>query len=80
MNNFAGMVASSRRTFASKVMGGNTNNKADSAGRRLGIKKWGHNAEIFRNDILVRQRGTKWNPGFNVHMGTDHTIHASVEG
>jgi len=41
-------------SFATKIMGGNTNNKADSDGRRLGLKKWGHNAEIFENDILVR--------------------------
>ena len=77
MNSFAFMVG--KRNFATKIMGGNTNNKKDSAGRRLGIKKWGHNAEIFRNDILLRQRGTKWNPGINTHMGLDHTIHASVE-
>ena len=40
--------------FATKIMGGSTNNKADSAGRRLGLKKWGHSAEIFEGDILVR--------------------------
>ena len=40
--------------FATKMMGGSTNNKKDSAGRRLGVKKWGHSAEIFENDILVR--------------------------
>jgi ribosomal protein L27 len=40
--------------FATKIMGGSTNNKADSAGRRLGVKKWGHTAEVFENDILAR--------------------------
>ena len=40
--------------FAPKIMGGHTNNKADSDGRRLGIKKWGHNAEIFEGDIIAR--------------------------
>ena len=40
--------------FATKIMGGSTSNKKDSAGRRLGIKKWGHNAEVFENDILAR--------------------------
>ena len=40
--------------FASKIMGGSTSNKKDSAGRRLGIKKWGHTAVIFENDILAR--------------------------
>ena len=41
-------------SFATKIMGGNTSNKADSAGRRLGLKKWGHNDEIFAGDILIR--------------------------
>jgi hypothetical protein len=40
--------------FATKIMGGSTSNKADSAGRRLGIKKWGHTSEVFENDILAR--------------------------
>ena len=66
-------------SFATKIMGGNTNNKADSAGRRLGIKKWGHNAEIFEGDIIARQRGHKWQPGMHVHSGKDHTLHASLE-
>jgi large subunit ribosomal protein L27 len=65
--------------FATKIMGGNTNNKADSAGRRLGIKKWGHNDEVFPGDILVRQRGYKWQPGTHVYGTRDHTLHSSVE-
>ena len=65
--------------FATKMMGGSTNNKADSAGRRLGIKKWGHSAEIYENQILARQRGFKWHPGFHVRAGKDHTLHAKVE-
>ena len=65
--------------FASKLMGGNTNNKKDSAGRRLGIKKWGHNTEVYEHDILMRQRGTKWMPGYHTHMGKDFTIHSKVE-
>ena len=66
--------------FATKVMGGSTNNKKDSAGRRLGIKKWGHTTEIFEGDILARQRGHKWKPGMNVRSGRDHTLHSKVEG
>ena len=66
--------------FATKVMGGSTSNKKDSAGRRLGLKKWGHTTEIFENDILARQRGHKWKPGKNVHSGRDHTLHSKVEG
>ena len=67
------------RNFASKMMAGSTNNKRDSAGRRLGIKKWG-NSEVRPGDIIAKQRGYKWHPGNHVHGGKDHTIHASVEG
>jgi len=68
-----------QRNFASKIMAGSTNNKKDSAGRRLGIKRWGK-AEVRKGDIIAKQRGYKWHPGNNVHSGNDHTIHASVEG
>jgi len=67
-------------SFATKIMGGSTNNKRDSAGRRLGIKKWGHNAEIFPNDIVLKQRGHKWHPGMHMRSGKDHTLHSKVEG
>ena len=60
-------------------MGGSVKNKKDSAGRRLGIKKWGR-AEVLKGDIIARQRGFKWHPGHNVHSGIDHTMHASIEG
>ena len=66
--------------FATKMMAGSTRNKKDSAGRRLGLKKWGHNAEIFKGDILYRQRGHKVAPGWNVYSGKDHTLHSTVEG
>jgi large subunit ribosomal protein L27 len=69
----------SQMGFATKVMGGSTNNKKDSAGRRLGIKKWGHGVEIFEGDILARQRGFKWQYGKNVAAGKDHTLHSKVE-
>merc|ERR1712086_198620 len=68
-----------QRGFASKVMGGNTTNKKDSAGRRLGIKKWG-NSEVRKGDIIAKQRGLRWHPGNLVHVSKDHSIHASVEG
>ncbi|CDW78883.1 50s ribosomal protein l27 [Stylonychia lemnae] len=67
------------RSFATKMMAGSTNNKKDSAGRRLGIKKFG-GAEVLENEIIARQRGFKWHPGDNTHSGKDHTVHASVEG
>ena len=60
-------------------MAGSTNNKKDSAGRRLGIKRFGQ-AEVRRGEILLRQRGFKWHPGNNVYWGKDHTFHAAMEG
>jgi large subunit ribosomal protein L27 len=65
--------------MAHKKAGGSSRNGRDSAGRRLGIKKYGGEAVIPGN-IILRQRGTKWHPGNNVGMGKDHTIFAKVEG
>ncbi|MFC6654939.1 50S ribosomal protein L27 [Roseibium salinum] len=59
--------------------GGSSRNGRDSAGRRLGIKKYGGEAVIPGN-IIARQRGTQWHPGTGVGMGKDHTIFATVEG
>lgn len=67
------------RSFASKAAGTVTKNKKDSAGKRLGIKIFG-GQEIKYNKILVRQRGFKWHPGYNVFVGRDHTLHSAVEG
>ena len=65
--------------MAHKKAGGSSRNGRDSAGRRLGIKKYGGEIVIPGN-IIVRQRGTKFHPGDNVRMGKDHTIFAIVEG
>ncbi|WP_424933575.1 50S ribosomal protein L27 [Amaricoccus macauensis] len=65
--------------MAHKKAGGSSRNGRDSAGRRLGIKKFGGEAVIPGN-ILARQRGTKWWPGTGVGMGRDHTIFAVEEG
>ncbi len=65
--------------MAHKKAGGSSNNGRDSAGRRLGVKKYGGEAVIPGN-IIVRQRGTKFHPGSNVGMGKDHTIYAKTEG
>lgn len=65
--------------MAHKKAGGSSRNGRDSAGRRLGIKKFGGEAVIPGN-IICRQRGTKWHPGNNVGMGKDHTIFATAEG
>ena len=65
--------------MAHKKAGGSSRNGRDSAGRRLGVKKFGGEAVIPGN-ILIRQRGTKWWPGQNVGMGKDHTIFAVIDG
>ena len=65
--------------MAHKKAGGSSRNGRDSAGRRLGVKKYGGEAVIPGN-IIVRQRGTKWWPGTGVGMGRDHTIFATEEG
>ena len=65
--------------MAHKKAGGSSRNGRDSAGRRLGVKKFGGELVIPGN-IIIRQRGTKVNPGANVGMGTDHTLFALVEG
>ena len=65
--------------MAHKKAGGSSRNGRDSAGRRLGIKKFGGESVIPGN-IIVRQRGTKWHPGQNVGIGKDHTIFALIDG
>ena len=65
--------------MAHKKAGGSSRNGRDTAGRRLGVKKFGGEAVIPGN-IIIRQRGTKVKPGDNVGLGKDHTIFALVEG
>lgn len=65
--------------MAHKKAGGSSRNGRDSAGRRLGVKKFGGESVIPGN-ILVRQRGTKFWPGAGVGLGRDHTIFAVTEG
>ena len=64
--------------MAHKKAGGSTRNGRDSAGRRLGVKKFGGESVIPGN-IIIRQRGTKYHPGDNVSIGKDHTIFATTE-
>lgn len=65
--------------MAHKKGQGSTQNNRDSAGRRLGIKKYG--SEFVRaGNIIVRQRGTKVHAGDNVGVGRDHTIFALIDG
>ncbi len=65
--------------MATKKAGGSSRNGRDSAGRRLGVKKYGGEF-VEAGNIIVRQRGTKWHPGKNVGIGKDHTIFAKIEG
>ena len=65
--------------MAHKKAGGSSRNGRDSAGRRLGVKRFGGEIVIPGN-IIVRQRGTKFHPGQNVGMGKDHTLFALSEG
>ena len=65
--------------MAHKKAGGSSRNGRDSAGRRLGVKKFG-SENVVAGNIIVRQRGTKFYPGTNVGMGKDHTLFALVEG
>jgi large subunit ribosomal protein L27 len=65
--------------MAHKKAGGSSRNGRDSAGRRLGVKKFG-GEQVLAGNILVRQRGTKYHPGDNVDMGRDHTLFSKVDG
>ena len=65
--------------MAHKKAGGSSRNGRDSAGRRLGVKKFGSEA-VLAGNIIVRQRGTKFYPGSNVGMGKDHTLFALEAG
>ena len=65
--------------MAHKKAGGSSRNGRDSAGRRLGVKKFG-GQEVVGGNIIVRQRGTKIYAGRNVGIGKDHTLFALTEG
>ncbi len=65
--------------MASKKAAGSTRNGRDSAGRRLGVKRFGGET-VKPGTIIVRQRGTKFHVGNNVKMGRDFTIYAVVDG
>jgi large subunit ribosomal protein L27 len=65
--------------MAHKKAGGSSRNGRDSAGRRLGVKKFG-GQEVIGGNIIIRQRGTKVYPGVNVGIGKDHTLFATADG
>ncbi|MDX2495522.1 MAG: 50S ribosomal protein L27 [Desulfuromusa sp.] len=65
--------------MAHKKAAGSTRNGRDSAGQRLGIKRYG-GQEVSAGSILVRQRGTTFHPGNNVGCGKDYTLFALIDG
>ena len=65
--------------MAHKKAGGSSRNGRDSAGRRLGVKRFG-GERVSAGMIIVRQRGTKFHAGRNVGMGVDHTLFATEAG
>jgi large subunit ribosomal protein L27 len=65
--------------MAHKKAAGSSKNGRDSAGKRLGVKRFG-GQEVTAGSILVRQRGTTFHPGNNVGCGKDYTLFALVDG
>ena len=65
--------------MAHKKAAGSSRNGRDSAGKRLGVKRFGGQL-VTAGSILVRQRGTTFHPGNNVGCGKDYTLFALVEG
>ena len=65
--------------MAHKKAGGSSRNGRDSAGRRLGVKKFG-GEQVIGGNIIIRQRGTRVYPGANVGIGKDHTLFSLVVG
>ena len=65
--------------MATKKAGGSSRNGRDSAGRRLGVKKFG-GENVIAGNIIIRQRGTKFHPGDNFGICKDHTIFATING
>ncbi len=65
--------------MAHKKGGGSSHNGRDSAGQRLGVKRYG-GEKVIPGNIIIRQHGTKFHPGENVGLGKDYTIFATAEG
>lgn len=73
------MLQMNLQLFAHKKGMGSTKNGRDSESKRLGAKK-GDGQIVIAGNILVRQRGTKINPGTNVGIGSDDTLYSRVDG
>lgn len=65
--------------MAHKKAGGSSRNGRDSKSKRLGVKRFGGEV-VQAGNIIVRQRGTQFHPGYNVGCGKDHTLFAKADG
>ncbi len=65
--------------MSTKKGSGSSRNGRDSAGRRLGVKRFG-GQYVLAGTILVRQRGTKYKVADNVGLGRDHTVYSLIDG
>ncbi|AEH44761.1 ribosomal protein L27 [Thermodesulfatator indicus DSM 15286] len=65
--------------MAHKKAGGSSKNGRDSHSKRLGVKRYGGQF-VKAGNIIIRQRGTKIHPGYNVGLGKDYTIFAKIDG
>jgi large subunit ribosomal protein L27 len=65
--------------MAHKKGGGSTRNGRDSAGQRLGVKKYA-GEQVLSGNIIVRQHGTRIKPGENIGVGKDYTLFATANG
>jgi large subunit ribosomal protein L27 len=65
--------------MAHKKSGGASRNGRDSESKRLGVKRFDGQV-VKAGEVIVRQRGTKVHPGFNVGLGRDYTIFAKIHG
>ena len=65
--------------MAHKKAGGSSRNGRDSAGQRLGVKRYSGQS-VQAGSILIRQHGTRIHPGENVGMGRDYTLYARIDG
>jgi large subunit ribosomal protein L27 len=74
-----GLLHSLEVAMAHKKAGGSSRNGRDSAGQRLGVKRYSGQL-VQAGNILVRQKGTRIFPGENVGMGKDFTLFSKIEG
>ena len=65
--------------MAHKKAGGSSRNGRDSAGKRLGVKRFA-GQKVKAGNIIVRQLGTRFHPGENVGLGRDYTLFALIDG